>query len=86
MCVARGKFDLWHAASRVCSGDAGQGSLTPPGCITATPCEAPLDLQDGSAVEVTSPPDPNDYQFCSGLWSVYVFEDMVVLTIFLSLR
>jgi len=32
--------------------DLGQGSLTPPGCITATPCEAPLDLQDGSAVEV----------------------------------
>ena len=31
---------------------AGQGSLTPPGTICATPCEAPIDVEDGLAVEV----------------------------------
>ena len=33
-------------------GAAGQGSLTPPGTICATPCEAPIDVEDGLAVEV----------------------------------
>lgn len=36
-------------------GHTGQGSLTPPGCIAAAPCEAPIHVEDGFAVEVPPP-------------------------------
>ena len=43
---------LLHGAKPQSVGRAGQGSLTPPGTICATPCEVPVDVEDGLPVDV----------------------------------
>lgn len=45
--------------------DIGQGSITVPGCIAATPVEAPIDIEDGLPVDAplvfyTGTPSPSD--------------------------